>query len=168
MNLQRIAFSIAASLLATASVASEFKLGGVVLLQPEEIVGARVNSAADLAAYIRALESAATGYFSTLEPATPRAGHLVIATKPEHATNAWVVFEPALSAEQTEALVRRLREVTPADTRDGVVVFALKVSIDGAKAPHDHVPRIADWDKAIEKAGEALSVDDVVLRSWKP
>ncbi|WP_257386519.1 hypothetical protein [Tahibacter caeni] len=168
MNLRRTAFAIAASLLATTSLAGDLKLGGVALLQPEDVVGARVNSAADLAAYIQALERAAAGYFATLEPSAPRSGHLVMATKPTHATNAWVAFEPALPAEQAETLIRRLREVTPADTRNGPVVFALQVGVDGAAAPAEPAPRIEEWAKAVEKAGKALSVDEVVLRAWKP
>ncbi len=168
MILPRTTLAIAASLLCTTGFASDLKLAGVALLQPEDIVGARVNSAADLATYIQALERAAAGYFAALEPATPRAGHLVIATKPVHATNAWVALEPALPAEQTEALIRRLREVTPADSKDGPVVFALQVSIDGKTAPTEPAPHIEAWTRAAQQAGGELTVDEVVLRAWNP
>lgn len=168
MILRRTALTIAASLLSMTVSASDLKLAGIALLQPEDVVGARVNSATDLAAYIQALERAAAGYFATVEPATPRTGHLVVATRPVRATNAWVVLEPALSAEQTEALIRRLREVAPADSKDGPVVFALQVSIDGGTAPTDPAPLIEEWGKVVEQAGKELTVDEVVSRAWKP
>jgi hypothetical protein len=168
MKFRRIAFSMAALLTGTTSFAGDLRLTGVSLLQPEQVVGARVDSAPELATYVQALEKTAVAYFATLQPATPRAGHLVIATKPVHATSAWVVFEPALPAAQADALIRRLRDVPPVDTKDGPVVFALAVSIDGAAAPTEPVPVIEEWSTAAQKAGKALSIDEVVLSTWKP
>lgn len=164
--LRRLILTLLLSSIASTSTASKLELRGVVLLQPEQVIGARVSGAAELADYLQALERAASAYFATLEPSAPRAGHLVVATKPGDATNAWVVLKPTLSESETQALVRRLREVKPIATKDGPIVFALTVSIDGALASNDP-PIVEEWSKAAQKAGQALSVDEAVLQTWK-
>lgn len=168
MPIPRLACAAALLLSAVTAHAADLKMGGISLLQPDAIVGARVASADALAAYMKALESAAIAYFATLPPNTPRAGYLTVAVKPVRASNVWVVFDPPLSTAESDELVRRLRAVPPMEATGGPVVFALKVSADGAPEPTGTVPRIADWTQAAKDAGKPLTVDEVVLRSWKP
>ncbi|HSX58808.1 MAG TPA: hypothetical protein VLF18_01290 [Tahibacter sp.] len=138
------------------------------MLQPEDIVGTRVASADELATYMKALEKAASTYFATLPSNTPRAGYLAVAVKPVRASNVWIDFDPPLSTAESDELVRRLRAVTPMEATGGPVVFALKASVDGAPEPAAPAPRIADWAQAAKDAGKTLTIDEVVLRSWKP
>ena len=168
MSIRRLACAASILLSAATAHAAELRMGGVSLLQPEDIVGSRVASAEALATYMTALKSAAGAWFATLPPNTPRAGYLAVAVKPVRASNVWVDFDPPLSAAESDELVRRLRAVAPMEATGGPVVFALKVSVDGAPEPTEPAPRIADWTQAAKDAGKPLTIDDVVLRSWKP
>lgn len=143
------------------------ELGGVVLLQPDSVIGPRLRSATELSAYIKQIEFAAEEHFARAA-AFPRSGYIVVAIKPAQQSNFWFDMTPALDALARAELDHRLRKVLPMSVKEGPVVFALQVGFGGAKPPTEPMPRPLEWTAEARKLGQAIETGELVLRLWRP
>jgi hypothetical protein len=139
----------------------------VVLLQSGQIIEQRVEGGADaMAAYMKRLGDAATEAMRANPQQIPTAGFIVVAVRPAGQTHAWFDFKPALGEQATSALTHVVETVQPAAVKSGDVVFALRVSIWGAKPPAAYAPAPQEWRDAAKKAGHKLEIDALVDQLW--
>lgn len=153
------------SLAHSASAGTSYEMQNVVLLQPESVMQPRLEAKA-LAAYIAALDLAAGKVFAT-EKYPPAGGFLVVAVRPGRQSAAWLDFRPALPATADTNIIARLRAVPAPQVKEGPVVFAMRVSLDGGSLPQDQMmPRPAAWSEQANRAGQPIEVGDLVERVW--
>ena len=140
--------------------------GGIVLLQPESVIQARVSSVALLAAYIGAVQSAASEVLAGSKEPASAAGFLVVAVRPGQGSNAWLDFTPRLSSELEASIVGKIEQVPPPSVREGPIVFAAQVGVWGAEPPTGHAPAPLAWKAVVQRAGAALEVGQTVELAW--
>ena len=139
----------------------------IVLLQPGTVIEKRVDGGADaMADYLKRLGEAATTAMRDNPQQIPSAGFIVVALRPEGRTHAWFDFKPSLSEKTTAALSHAVESVPPTPVKSGDVVFALRVSIWGAKPPTAYAPAPQEWKDAAKQAGHKLDVDALVDQLW--
>ena len=139
----------------------------IVLLQPGTLIEKRVDGGADaMADYLKRLGEAATTAMRDNPQQIPSAGFIVVALRPEGKTHAWFDFKPSLSEKTTAALSHAVESVPPTPVKSGDVVFALRVSIWGAKPPTAYAPAPQEWKDAAKQAGHKLDVDALVDQLW--
>ena len=156
-----------------ASVCSSSALGAppyqmqrVMLLQPEFVLSNRLGSPEDLANYIKAVNAAAESAVSSTTPRSPGAGFIVLAVRPGGTSKVWIDLSPKLPYVFEGKLRDSLEAVTPFSARNGVVVFAINVSLWGAAPTSQRGPHVAEWELAVKRAGMPLEVGDIVDRVW--
>jgi hypothetical protein len=151
----------------TARAVEPLQQHDVVLLQSGQIIEQRVDGGADaMAAYVKRLGDAATEAMRATPQQIPTAGFIVVAVRPAGQTHVWFDFKPALGDQATAALAHVVETVPPATVKSGDVVFALRVSIWGAKPPAAYAPAPQEWRDAAKKAGHKLEIDALVDQLW--
>jgi len=139
----------------------------VVLLQPGAVIEQRVEGGTDaMADYLKRLGASATEAMRANPQQIPSAGFIVVAVRPAGRTHAWFDFKPALSPATTAALTRVVETVPPTPVRSGDLVFALRVSLWGAREPAAYAPAPQEWRDAATQAGRKLDIDTLVDQVW--
>jgi hypothetical protein len=139
----------------------------IVLLQPGTLIEQRVEGGADaMADYLRRLGLAATAAMRETPQQIPTAGFIVVALRPGGKAHAWFDFKPALGAPATAALTHAVETVPPTAVKSGDVVFALRVSVWGARPPSTVAPAPPEWKEAARQAGHKLDLDTLVDQLW--
>jgi len=148
-----------------ASAAEPYVMNSVVLLQPQELVSARVSSVEELAAYMQALNAAAARALAG-HAGSPSAGYVVVAVRPAGKAKIWLDLTPGISPELQRPLQAALDGVVPVSLKEGLVVFAINVSLWGAPQV-TRLPQPPEWMQAI-RPGNTESLDQMVDRIWPP
>ncbi|MET0383699.1 MAG: hypothetical protein ABW032_09795 [Burkholderiaceae bacterium] len=139
----------------------------VVLLQPGTVIEQRVDGGADaLADYVKRLGDGAGDAMRANPQQIPSAGFIVVAVRPGNRAHAWFDFKPMLSEKTTAALTQVVSTVAPVPVRSGDLVFALRVSLWGAKPPTKYLPVPPEWRDAGRQAGHKLDLDALVDQLW--
>jgi hypothetical protein len=139
---------------------------GVVLLQHGDVMQQRVQSVDAMAEYVRKVQDAAATGLQLQFQRKPAGGFIVVAVRPNGKTKAWVDIEPEMPGATQAALCQSIEKVPPLEVRHGIVVFAIKVSIWGGKAPSRFAPAPSEWKAQAQRAGKALEVSELVERVW--
>lgn len=165
--MRSLAFFFAAMLAdGAAQATNEVSAVGLMLLQPERIIEARV-SVAQLAPYLKQVDEAAVGAIKSAGTVPPSGGFVVVAIRPGGQSKIWLDFTPALPTRLAEKLLAVTQAIPVPAVRGGTVVIAMKYSIGGAPAPTQALPSPAEWAGAGRAAGQALEIGDLVDRIWK-
>jgi hypothetical protein len=139
----------------------------VVLLQPGELIERRVDGGADaLAQYVRRVSDAATQAVTTHASQIPTSGFIVVAARPAGQVHAWFDFKPDLAPQTTADIDRAVRAAGALPVESGNVVFALRMSIWGAREPAAHAPAPKEWRDTATDLGHKPDVDTLVDRLW--
>ncbi len=114
MMKRRVLFSFPFfSLLATnARASTKYELFGVVFLQPQELLQARLDSAESLANYIKAIGIAATDFAARHDGLPASTGFVVLAIRPNRQSRVWLDFDRPLGvcAAETDYGVGPIRD----------------------------------------------------------
>jgi hypothetical protein len=139
----------------------------VVLLQPGPLIEQRVDGGADaMADYLQRLGAAETEAMRQNPQQIPTSGFIVVAVRPGGLAHAWFDFTPALSAPTAAALAHVVETLPPTPVKRGNLVFALRVSLWGARAPEKYAPVPPEWREAGRQAGHKLDLDALVDQVW--
>lgn len=151
--------------ISTACLAAEGKVGAIVLLQPDFEFRAKRVEARSLADY---LKSAQAEILTGIKVAAlPRSsGFVVIAVRDNGESRIWLDMTPAWSDADSELVVAAVRKVPAFSVANGDVVFALKLSIDGAEETSRPTPMPRAWHIAMKNASQPLHVEQVVGLVW--
>jgi len=162
-----IAASLVAAFAPPAGAVEPLEQLDVVLLQPGALIEKRVDGGADaMADYLKRLGEAATEAMRANPQQIPSAGFIVVAVRPEGRTHAWFDFKPALADKTVAALTHVVETVPPTPVKSGDLVFALRVSLWGAKPPATVAPAPQEWKDAAKRAGHKLDLDALVDELW--
>jgi hypothetical protein len=151
------------TLAATALGVTHFEREVVFLYQPDAPLRARLESANDLAAYIKRLQAAGTAFFASEQ--TPERLDVVVGVKPGKKVRVWLISSRRTSGDKRLILLRKkLEAIPPCNVHAGPIAFALRWTIaetpTAAKLP---IPK--EWRDAA--AGKNLSVPDgIFARVW--
>lgn len=143
----------------------------VVLLQPSEVLEARVPSVDALASYIKAVQAALREAVADSEASKQSVGgFIVLAVRPGMQARVWLDFDQLLDLEVSKQMARKVAAVQPFEAREGPVVFALKVGLWGGKESKRVAPLPAEWKRggaAAAASGAApLEVGALVESIW--
>lgn len=142
-----------------------FHTYNVVLLQPDSVMQQRVPDVDTLATYIKSIQKAMS---VTIEP-IPRmevaGGFIVVAVKPGNKSQVWLDFKSGISPRTASVIKSAVATLKPANVT-GLIVFALKVGLNGGPEPIQTSPSPEEWKAAGEKAGHAMEVSSLVESIW--
>lgn len=154
-----------AAMASTFCKATELKMGGVVLMQPEYVLQERGIAASDLADYIRSAQAASENALRAVK-LPPSSGFLVLAVREGNKSNAWTDFHPVLPVMAEDRLIQAIRKIPPFKVANGTVIFAVQLMVNGAAAPVEPLPRPAAWLKAMENSNASMEVEELVRVVW--
>lgn len=149
----------------SAFAAKPYTMQGVVLLQPESVLRARVK-VADLSSYIQAVTDTAEKSLADTSKAVPTAGFIVIAVRPGGQSKVWLDFSPKLPVAAAARLRFSLEKVPPFPVKEDVVVFALKSSFWGAAPTVREMPSPTEWNEAAKSLKNPIEIGELVERAW--
>lgn len=155
----------ALSMLGAVATAEPYRMTQIVLLQPDAVIGRRVEVQA-LSDYVRQVNAAAQAHLAGVAGPAPAAGFVVIAVRPEARSRVWLDFDPPLPPDVAAALRASLERVTPFDAKDGMVVFAISATLWGAATTERSLPSLPEWDAALKDTQVPLETEALVERVW--
>jgi hypothetical protein len=141
-----------------------FKMGNIVLYQPNEVLQERLTDAKGLAEYVQALDKVCTEYFAKEVKAETL--QVVVALKPGKLARVWFVSSTREDVKALALLREKLEKVPAIDVYKGPVAFALTGDIAGGgkskekgkaqgKEDGEFSPPIPkEWQDAVAKAKE--------------
>lgn len=140
--------------------------GGVVLLQPERVIGERIT-ADKLAPYLKQVDTAAARAFTGAKAVPASGGFVVVAMRPGEQSRFWLDFNPPLPQAVAKQLLAGVQGVRVPAVKGGSIVLALTYGVGGGTAPAHPVPSPVEWTAAYKAAGKPLEIGDLVDRIWK-
>jgi hypothetical protein len=143
-----------------------FEQKGITILQTEQVFFERVPGMSSFEVYVKELVDGVDKAVGKLPKSTPTGGFLVVAVKPGGRSRAWLDLPPDVSAEVSNAIQEAAQQIYPMPVKNGVALFAIKISLWGGEAPQGMVPRPEAWEAEGEKAGGPIELGDLVMRVW--
>jgi len=145
--------------------AEPYRMGGIMLLQPDSVLQKRVPSVQSLSDYIGALQVAAQGALDG-KSGSPSSGQLVVAVRPGGQSKAWLDFRPALQPDVAQTLLKTVEAVPPFEAKEGVVVFSLNIALWGATPGLALPPSPPEWREAMKSQKGPEEIGHLVERVW--
>lgn len=165
---RRVLFSLPLLAVPTtdARAGTNYELFGVILLQPQELFQARLDSAESLSNYIKAIGIAADDFAARHDWLPPSTGFIVLAIRPNRQSRVWLDFDQPLPEASARDLTSTLSMVPPPAVTGGTVALAIKVGMWGGPASSRSTPAPAEWRAAAERAGRPLEVTQLIDSIW--
>lgn len=149
----------------TACIAAEAKFWSVVLLQPDSELRAKRIDVNQLAEYMKSVQAEIRTGVRT--EALPRSsGFVVFAVRDSGESRVWLDMEPAWPEGKAATVLAAARKVPTFSVAHGDVVFAIKLSIDGAGETPKAAPMPGAWRNATADIKQPLPVEQVVGLAW--
>ncbi|MEJ5999626.1 hypothetical protein [Paucibacter soli] len=137
----------------------------VVLLQPSDVLEARVPSVDALADYIKAvqgaLREAVAGTEAQEKTRQSVGGFVVLAVRPGLQSKVWLDFDQLLDLQVRKQIALKVGAVKPFEAREGPVVFALKVALWDGKESRRVAPLPAEWKRNAPAASASAAAPEV-------
>lgn len=128
----------------------------ILLLQPEEVLQARVESIPELAQYLEQAQKIIQPHLKDLCE-----GSIVIAVRADGEQRFWFDFSPPLARDVQLLIHRGLQKLFSFDVYDNVVLIAIQYYHD---EPKFIMPNPIEWQKAEKFDG--MSLEELVLSVW--
>lgn len=145
--------------------AQPYAVQNIMLLQPDFVLQERVN-VDELSSYIKSLESAASKALIAVGKPSPTSGFIILAVRPGGLSKVWLDFSPALPVSVNDQFRASLQKVRPFQARNGVVVFAVNVSLWGAAPSNKQGPDPVEWRNVVKGLKTPIEIGDLVDRAW--
>ena len=143
-----------------------FEQKGIAILQPEKVFFERVTGMSSFEVYVKELVDGVDRSVGKLPRSAPTGGFLVVAVKPGGRSRVWLDLPPGIPGEASNAIQEAAQQVYPMPVKNGVALFAIKISLWSGEAPKGMVPRPQAWEAEGEKAGGPIELGDLVMRVW--
>jgi hypothetical protein len=157
------------ALLSASGRADPYRLLNIALYQTDTIMKDRVGTSVDLVGYVKALNTAATDYFSAHPAGTPGILNIVVAFKPSGKSKVWLLTSNT-TLENPDGLILKLQAVPAPKPVGGPIAFCLHASLWGGAdtSTFSQPPYPKEWLDASQSATQPLSIPDGVLEViWK-
>ncbi len=143
-----------------------FEQRGITMLQTQKVFFERVSGMKAFEVYVKELVDAVDGAVAKLPKGSPTGGFLVVAVKPGGRSCVWLDVAAPPSDDVGKAIVLAAQDVYPLSVKNGVVLFAIKLSLWGGEPPKGMVPRPKEWESEADRAGGSIELSELVLRIW--
>lgn len=143
-----------------------FEQRGITMLQTEKVFFERVVGMGAFEVYVKDLVDAVDDAVVKLPKGSPTGGFLVVAVKPGGRSRVWLDVATPPADDVAKAIVSAAQNVYPLSVKNGVVLFAIKLSLWGGEPPKGMVPRPKEWESEAERAGGSIELSELVLRVW--
>jgi hypothetical protein len=140
----------------------------VVLMQPKQIMMAKMDGIDGLDKYVKEVEVNINKKIAEIAPA-PAWGFLVFAVREDGKIKAWVDTDDTISPAISSAMIAVAEGTKSFVVKSGAVVFALGFGIDGADLPVDKMPFPVEWKKIANCSNEdcmQIDTEAVVLKAF--
>ena len=161
-----LAFAI---LLCASSRADPYRLLNIALYQTDTVMKDRVGTSVDLVGYIKALNAAATKYFSAHPTGNPGILNIIVAFRPSGKSKVWLLTSNT-ALENPNGLIIKLWAVPAPRPIGGPIAFCLHASLWGGAdtSAFAQPPYPKEWLDASQSSLRPLSIPDGVLEViWK-
>lgn len=164
----RVMFTLLLLFVTTSECHAErpFEQRGITMLQTEKVFFERVSGMKAFEVYVKDLVDAVDGVVGKLPKGSPTGGFLVVAVKPDGRSRAWLDVATPPADDVAKAIVSAAQNVYPLSIKNGVVLFAVKLTLWGGEPPKGMVPRPKEWEVEAERAGGSIELSELVLRVW--
>ncbi len=152
----------------SAQAAQPLVNAGAVLLQPEEVLRARIASPGAFADYMQGVEAAASQALQAAFQRTPAGGFVVLALRPGNRSKAWLDVEAGMPAATQQAVVQAIEALRAPDIKAGVVIVAIKASFWGGRPPSRPAPAPAAWKEQAARMGRKANIEELIDALWAP
>ncbi|HEX4292906.1 MAG TPA: hypothetical protein VHZ29_02095 [Rhizomicrobium sp.] len=141
-----------------------YAMQSITLLQPQDTIAQRVPVTA-LTNYIKAVNEAVATKLASGPPPPPMGIALIVAIRPNGASNAWIGAVSDIPAATHDAIIAAARSVAPPVVTGGTVVLAIDASLNGGTAPGGggDMPLPPEWKKGPGGVEVTALVDSI----WK-
>ena len=143
-----------------------FEQRGITMLQTEEVFFGRVAGMGAFEVYVKEVVDAVDRSVGKLPTSEPSSGFLVVAVQPGGRSRVWLDVTPQLTDAAATSITAAVQNVYPLIVKNGVVLFAIKLSLWGGESPKGMVPRPKEWEGEADKAGGEIELGELVLRVW--
>lgn len=137
----------------------------VLLLQPSKLLETRVPDVDAMAAYIQAVQAAASQAVRASGAQQAAGGYIAVAVRPGGQSKVWLDFDAMLDQSLRRQLISHTQAVKPFEVTGGPVVFALQVATWQGPPPKRAAPAPVEWKQAA-RGEAALEVGELVQRAW--
>lgn len=160
-----LALCLAGSVFAGALYAAQVRFEAHYFFQTEAVLKEKKVNFEEMARYSRNLHSQ---IWKTMKAAkiAPSAGYLVVAVRSDEEVAVWLDMEPGLHEYYETAIADAVKKTRPFSVDSGIVVFAVKLSLDTAKHSTKPVPEPREWKEAKKKLADPDNIEELVLSIW--
>ncbi len=140
----------------------------VVLMQPKQVMMAKMDSIDGLDQYVKEVEVNINKKIAEIAPAQAW-GFLVFAVREDGKIKAWVDTDDTIPPAISSAMIEVAEGTKSFAVKTGAVVFALGFGIDGAGLPVDKMPFPVEWKKIANCTNEdcmQIDTEAVVLKAF--
>ena len=153
------------SMMTSASSNTDTKFGAVVMLQPDSVLEERGVLTIDFADFVKSAQtSTANIWKNTKLPES--SGFLVLAVRAGGKVNAWLDMEPELPVSVESPTIQRLRSLPGFYVTNGTIVFAIKLSINGAPETSRQTPLPKEWAVVLKSKSLPADTESLVQLVW--
>jgi hypothetical protein len=160
-----LALSACSHLSMMSSPNTDTKFGAVVMLQPDSVIEDRGVLTMDFADFIKSAQTSTANLWKNTK-LPPSSGFLVFAVRAGDKVNAWLDMEPELPASVENQTIQRLRSLPGFDVIKGTIVFAVKLSINGAPETPRETPLPKEWAAVLKSKPLPADTESLVQLVW--
>lgn len=139
------------------------------LMQPKEVILAKMDGVEDMSEYIKQVEVDINQKLSSVE-STASWGFLVIAVRNDGKIKAWIDSDVEVPSSVEKTMIEIAENTKSFPVSAGAVVFAIGFDIGGVGLPPYTMPFPNDWKKVAKCTNEDCQNQDVeaiVLSTWQ-
>ena len=143
-----------------------FKLLGVTLLQPEQVISDRVPGGAEaIGSLLTSIQALLRDRYDDSVASGSRT--LSIALGPERRMQVWLAAdESGISADEQSQLRELSTRVSAPEVKHGPVALALVFSIGSEPPPEAQLTLPDEWRAVVQASDTTLSVEQIITRLW--
>lgn len=145
--------------------AAEVRFDSPYFFQSEQVLAEKKINIEQLSRYTRKVQWQVWNAMKKVKLA-PASGYLVLAVRADGEVASWLDMSPAVHAHYENTILAAAQKVQALDVAQGVLVYAIKMSIDTPVHTRKPVPAPPDWDDARKQAGGAADIEQLVLSVW--
>ena len=152
---------------------ADVKLGGVILLQPDDILKTRISGAGELAGYLKKVEEAVRDAFKAAEDLKPTTFAVYLAVKPQYKARYWFLSsEYKIPAPVDRDFSDRFQKIRPLAVNMGPIALVLHFTVNGGGKPlfsvKETMPLPDEWTAVIKGSKDPVLVPDGILAAIWP
>ncbi len=135
------------------------------MLQPDSVLEERGVLTMDFDDFVKSAQTSTANIWKNTK--LPKSsGFLVLAVRAGGKVNAWLDMEPELPVSVESPTIQRLRSLPGFYVTNGTIVFAIKLSINGAPETSRQTPLPKEWVVVLKSKSLPADTESLVQSVW--